>query len=421
MKNLSNNFRFTILLLAFASLFQGCLKDTATTTYTMFTPVYRTLEEVRADIKSSVAVPVKSPGKIFVQGNYIFLNEIDKGVHIIDNSNPASPVNKYFIAIPGNLDLAVKGNILYADNYRDLITLDISNPANVQVKKITEKVFSRRQYSNGFVGDTTKVIVDWIKKDTTVSAEPVAIAWQNQEGFYYSTQISANMSTAKSFAPGVGGSMARFTLLNDYLYTVTESSLNVFNITTADNPVFANAINAGWSIETIYPFKNNLFIGSQSGVFIFNTANPAQPEKLSTFAHITNCDPVIADDNFAYATLRAGTNCNGGTINELDILNIQNLQATWLVKSYPLTNPHGLAKSGNTLFICDGAAGLKVFDAADVNNLRLLQTVEGINAYDVIIGNNNAIVVAKDGLYQYDCTNRSNVTLRSKIGYTKIF
>ncbi|HEX8677896.1 MAG TPA: hypothetical protein VF700_11780, partial [Segetibacter sp.] len=270
-------------------------------------------------------------------------------------------------------------------------------------------------YLNGFVEDTTRVIVDWIKKDTTVSDE-LAKPWPNLE-FANISADAALISAARSSAPGVSGSMARFTLLNNYLYTVTENDLNVFNITTPENPVFANSINLGWGIETIYPFKNNLFIGSQSGMFIFNTTNPELPAQVSQFTHITSCDPVIADDNFAYVTLRSGTNCNGSSINQLDILNIQKLESTWLVKSYPLTNPHGLSKSGNTLFICDGTAGLKVYDAADVNKLRLLQTVEGINAYDIIAQNNNAIVVARDGLYQYDYTNRSNVTLQSKISY----
>lgn len=416
MKKLLQGCRLTVLLFCCTALLQSCLKDTSTKTYTLYKPVYQTLAEVRANIKSGSPFPVKNPGKIFVSGNYIFLNETDKGVHIIDNSNPAAPVNKYFVSIPGNLDLAVKGNTLYADSYRHLVTLDISNPANVQVKKISEKVFSARQYLNGFFGDSTKVIVDWIKKDTTVSDDPNP-GWQYSGGVYYSAPDASNFSATKNSAPGVSGSMARFTLLNDYLYTVSESNLHVFNITTPENPVYAGNIDLGWGIETIYPFKNNLFIGSQSGMFIFNTANPALPVQLSQFAHITRCDPVIADDNFAYVTLRSGTNCNGSSINELDILNIKNFETPWLIKSYALSNPHGLSKSGNTLFICDGAAGLKVYDAADVTNLRLLQTVGGIEAYDVIAQNNNAIVVGKDGLYQYDYTNRSNVTLQSRISY----
>jgi hypothetical protein len=194
--------------------------------------------------------------------------------------------------------------------------------------------------------------------------------------------------------------------------------LNVFDISQPHDPVFSNKVNLTWGIETIYPFKSNLFIGSMTGMFVYGTSNPAQPNRLGAFAHARVCDPVIADDKYAYVTLRSGSTCAGFT-NQLDVVNIQNLPATSLVKSYPLTNPHGLSKDDNTLFICDGPAGLKVFDAADVTNLKLLQTVSGINAYDVITVNGNAIVVAKEGLYQYDYTNRSNVKLLSSIAYTK--
>ncbi|MEJ7679189.1 MAG: hypothetical protein WKG06_15310 [Segetibacter sp.] len=142
MKKLLSACNMAIVLFTCMGLLQGCLKDTSTRTYTLYTPVYKTVDEVRANIKSDAPAPVKNPGKIFVLGNYIFLNEIDKGVHVIDNRNPAAPVNKYFIAIPGNLDLAVKGKILYADNYRDLVTLDISNPDHVQVKR-SQKMFFR--------------------------------------------------------------------------------------------------------------------------------------------------------------------------------------------------------------------------------------------------------------------------------------
>lgn len=419
MKKLIISFKTIVLFVACAALLQSCLKDTATRTYSMYVPVYKTFAEVHANIKSNAPQPVKSPGKIFVSGNYIFLNETDKGVHIIDNTNPSSPVNKYFISIPGNLDLAVTGNTLYADNYTDLVTIDISNPNAIQVKKIISKVFPQRQYLNSFQFDTTRVIVDWIKKDTTVADQPQVINWNTG---YLLTSVSpaAQSSSVAASSPtlGISGSTARFTLLNNYLYTVTQTDLNVFNISQPQNPVFSNKVNTGWSIETIYPFKNNLFIGSQAGMFIFNTANPAQPQQLSQFTHITACDPVIADDNFAYVTLRTGNACFG-TINRLDVVNISNLQNPVQSNSYPLTNPHGLSKNGNTLFVCDGDDGLKVFDASKAPTLNLVQIISGIKAYDVITINNNAIVVAGNGLYQYDFTNPAKVILRSKIAYNE--
>jgi hypothetical protein len=190
----------------------------------------------------------------------------------------------------------------------------------------------------------------------------------------------------------------------------------VFNISQPHDPVFSNKVSIGWGIETIYPFKGNLFIGSTAGMFIYNTTNPAQPARVSSFQHARSCDPVIADDNYAFVTLRSGTFCNGFT-NQLDVINITNLSSPTLVKTYQLQNPHGLSKDGTTLFICDGKGGLKVFDAADVNNIKLLQTSTGIDAYDVIAMNNLAIVVGKDGLYQYDYTNRNNLRLLSKVSY----
>lgn len=398
------------VLVALLFLGTGCLKDNCTRTYTMYTPVYKTTAEVRANIKSNAPRQVDNPGKLVILGNYIFLNEIDKGIHVIDNTNPSSPVNKHFIDIPGNVDIAIKGSTLYADLFTDLVTLDISNPGAVQVKKIIDDVFEHRRYP-GFDADTSLVIVEWLKKDTTVSTD-CAATWQGRGGVF----VTFNSAAVGAAAPAVGiaGSMARFTILGNYLYTVTQSALNVFNITNAETPVFKNKMQVGWGIETIYPFGSNLFVGSNTGMFVFGTSNPEAPNQISRFTHAMACDPVIADGNFAYVTLRTGNACAGAQ-NQLDVINIQNIAAPTLVRTYPLSNPHGLAKEGNILLVCDGAAGLRVYNAADPVNLVLLQTVTGLDTYDVIAMNNRAIVVARNGLYQYNISNPSNLQLLSHI------
>src|SRR5215217_6966522 len=91
-------------LLIVIFLVSGCVKDNCTQTYTYFMAVYKTSDEVRANIKSNQPKEIEKPGKLFIKGDYIFLNEIDKGIHIINNSNPASPKNVAFIDIPGNMD-----------------------------------------------------------------------------------------------------------------------------------------------------------------------------------------------------------------------------------------------------------------------------------------------------------------------------
>lgn len=410
------------LLLSFTFLLQSCIKDSCATNqqFTYFTPVYSTKAAVKAGIKSSNPVSVQNPGKFYLIGKYIFLNEIDKGIHVIDNSNPADPKNISFINIPGNQDIAVSGNTLYADVYADLAVLDITDPIHINVNKFMEGVFSFRAWGGGFSPDSNKIVVDFIRHDTTLKIDC------NRGGIFLNSTVY--LSSAGATSPGgtlaaspigTGGSMARFALTNSRLYTVSNSDLSVFNITNAANPEYVNKVAPGNSnIETIFPYKNKLFIGSSNGIFIYGLSDPDNPKAEGQFAHVRTCDPVIADDNFAYVTLRSGSSC-GGFTNQMDVLNINDLAHPALVKSYPLTNPHGLSKDKNLLFICDGADGLKIYNATNADNILLLKQFKIGDTYDVIAANNIAILIAADGLYQFNYADVKNIQLLSKIAIGK--
>lgn len=402
----------------------GCAKDTVETSYTysIYEPVYRTTAEVRANIRSNAPRKVEHPGKLYKLGSYIFLNEIDRGIHVINNTNPAQPQVVAFVDVPGNVDLAVKGNMLYADLYTDLVAIDISDPRQVVLKKVVENVFPHRRYNN-FYPDSNKVIVDWTRRDTTIYNKSDLKTWMefNMDKAFISlantsgpVPVRAGTASVASAPAGVSGSMARFTIMGNRLYTVGYSELRAFNIATAENPVQSAVRSLGWNIETIYPFSDKLFIGSQTGMFIYDVSSPDNPVQAGQFNHVRSCDPVIADNEYAYVTLRSGNVCQGFT-NELDIVKLNNFVSPSLLKVYGLTNPHGLSKDGDLLFICDGAAGLKLFNAADVLNLQLLKTVGGIDTYDVIAENGTALVVAKDGLYQYSYANLNDIRLLSKL------
>ncbi len=401
-----------LLLTLICLLFNSCFKDTTTKRYVYFKPVYKTKDEVRANMKSGPAQEIESPGKIYVKGNYIFLNEMDKGVHIIDYSNPANPKNIAFIAIPGNEDIAVQGDYLFADDYTDLVTFDISNPLDAKLVDTDAGAFPERYYSP----DADKVIVDWIKVDTTTKGE-VNSWWQRE---YVAFPEALDMSKAATPGQaGIGGSMARFTLMNNRLYTVSNHSLNVFNIENNANPSFVTNVDAGFDIETIYPFKNQLFIGSQEGMYIFNVDNPDAPNIIGTFTHAQACDPVIADDKYAYVTLRTGNTCNNETEDVLHVLDVTDPANATLVKSYPFTNPHGLAKDGNLLFICDGKDGLKLLNATDPLNITPITTIGSLDTYDVIAINKTAIVSAKGGLYLVNYANPAAAQIVGQLTITQ--
>ena len=406
-----------LFLLTLLFLQQGCVKDTCTQkfTYTYFQPLYKTTAEARANIKSNAPRAIVHPGKIFIKGNYIFLNEINKGIHVINNSNPSAPANAAFIDIPGNVDIAVKNNILYADFYTDLVAMDISNPLNISVVKIMSNVFPERFYYE-FNADSNKIIYEWVKKTETVQS---ACDGNDQPGImegmlFNSMDAGLSSSSAAGTPTGISGSLARFAIISNYMYAVSQHSLRVIQVAEASNPLLHGAISLGWGIETIYPFKDKLFIGSNTGMFIYGLQNPQMPVMLGSFNHVTTCDPVIADDNYAYVTLHSGTQCQGFT-NQLDILNITNIQSPQLIKSYPLTSPRGLSKDGNLLFICDGRDGLKIFNAADPAALIMVKQFLIQDASDVIAYNGIALVVAGDGLYQYDYSNPADIKLLSKM------
>lgn len=210
---------------------------------------------------------------------------------------------------------------------------------------------------------------------------------------------------------GVGGSMARFAISGNHLYTVDYNSLNVFDISDAANPTKTNQMEVRVSIETIFPKDTTLFIGSQEGMYIYDITSPTQPEFLSVFTHIVSCDPVVADNRYAYVTLRSEGGFCGRSTDQLDIIDIQNLRNPFLVTSYSMSNPKGLGVDSNTLFVCDD--GLKVFDVSNVNNLTLKYQFD-IEAHDVIPYQGNLMVIGGDGLYQYDYTG-DTVTFASKI------
>lgn len=215
---------------------------------------------------------------------------------------------------------------------------------------------------------------------------------------------------------GKGGSMARFTTLGDFLYVVDDQNLKIFNIQTPETPVFIKEVRIGLNIETIFPYKNYLFIGSSSGMYIYSVLNPENPVFYADFAHVMSCDPVVANDSFAYVTLRSGGDCRTGfTTNQLEILDITDMKNVKKLIEIPMPEPWGLSVDGRYLFICHGKSGLGVYDVANPNNVILKRMITGIETYDVITHNKYLFVIGKTGFYQYDYSDINNIILLSQI------
>jgi len=159
-----------------------------------------------------------------------------------------------------------------------------------------------------------------------------------------------------------------------------------------------------------------MFVGTTTGMLIYDITDAKKPTQISHYDHITACDPVVADGNYAYVTLRTGNRCTNAQ-NLLEVIDISSITNPYLVKSYPMYNPHGLGIDGDLLFICDGTAGLKIYDRSDPLDIinKKLAHYPDFFTYDVIPKDGVLMLVGKDGIYQYNYSNPANIVQISHI------
>ena len=215
---------------------------------------------------------------------------------------------------------------------------------------------------------------------------------------------------------GTGGSLARFTIVQNNLYAVDNTTLTTIDITNPTQMILEDQQDVGFGIETIFPFDNTLFIGSNTGAYIYGLDGEGIPSELSFFEHAMACDPVVSDGEYAYVTIRSGRACGFlGDANILEIYDIASLENPIQITEVAMNNPRGLSIDGDLLFVCDGNQGLVVFDVSDRINPVVLTREMGFEANDVIAQNNIALVVSPDGIRQFDYTNPTSLTELSNL------
>lgn len=408
----------------------SCLKDSCESTrlYTTYTPIYKQMSEVRELVEVESPRVIQNPGKIYTYNSYLFLNDRGIGIHVIDISDENSPINMAFIQVPGNVDIAVNGTVLYADNFIDLVSFDISDLNAIKEVGRVENIFPdnvsiHEQAGYWLVNREQGVAVDWIEEQVEVECTEDNVFL---DGAVFATQVEsapADDSGGGRGSSGTGGSMARFALMSNHLYVIEmDGEMKLFDVSNPQQPSYASTVNIEQGIETIFPYyrdnKGYLFIGASNGMFIYDNTDPNNPSFISKFVHVNSCDPVVAEGDIAYVTLRSGTECQGFT-NELQVLDISDLAAPKLIETYDMHNPHGLGIDDGLLFVCDGSDGLKIYDLRQsidrVTDKELKHNVPDLFAYDVIPNNGKLILSSDKGFHLIDYSNVNNIELKGEL------
>ncbi len=422
--------KFSILLLTIATLsFWGCNKSCMiTSTYNVYTPVYKSWDEIRNSFGSEQPQPLKNIGNMVILGDRLYLVEVDKGIHVIDNANVGQPVMLAFIKVPGCRQLSVKGNILYTDSYIDMLTIDATSPMQATLVKRDKDVYPFHQYEGGFSDDATKgAIISWAETQTTVK-EDCSRATQNQrltqrnqagqpQTFMTTTNsnttASASGNTVKTEGPqAISSSFSRSASIGNYIYSLVNHQLYVFHQTAGlKSKITLNNAN----VETIQAANGNLFMGSETGMSIYDCSSPENPKQAGNFEHVKSKDPVVVEGKNAFVTTRMD---NGSGFNELNVVDISNIYFPRSLASQTLTGPYGLAVNSGSIYVCDGNGGLRLYKFQN-NLLSKTKDISTTPAFDIVYYTNSILVKGNDGLYYYNATQKDNPQFAGKLLFSK--
>ncbi|GHA44326.1 hypothetical protein GCM10007103_26950 [Salinimicrobium marinum] len=377
--------------------------DDTAETYQVAVPVTLSVADFRASVRLEEPKEIEQSGKIYVYEDFIFINDNMKGILVVDNSNYHPEKIKY-INIPQNTDIAIKGNVLYANSGRDLVTFDISDIHDIEILERLENVFHDHLYPEL---PASAAYLDFknynYEKEVIVGYTLETREKTNEELGWINEDIAFN-SAGDGTNSGTGGSMARFNIGGDFLYTVGKSDLQVFDISNLSNPQKLNSHYVGWQIETIFNKEGYLYLGSAAGMFIYSLEDPAAPAYMSEITHVLGCDPVVVANDIAYVTIRGGNLC-GQNLNQLEVIDVSDKTNPQLLQVYEMDGPYGLGVRENKLFVCDGSSGLKIYDATNTPTLVLEDHFPDVNAYDVIPTENVLVLIGENILRQYSYKN----------------
>ncbi len=410
-----------------------------------YRPVYIPTSEFRSLVQQQAADRVENPLGFIVKDNDLVIIDKNRGFHLIDNTDPSEPTFDAFVQIPLMKYLSIKGDYLYAVSGIDLVTLDISDRNNmIEVARI-ENLFpndpfkSERLFWYEAINDDLGVVVDReIVPGINVDCYDIG-------GCYGPASIEAAAPNSGS-GEAIEGSTSQLLIEGDYLYVISDKNLITISLLNQALPevvdnqeikllcvelrdaeiiercgeefhLFNNRIFLPGIVETLYIDEGTLYIGSTTGVFLADLTTPSSPTFEGFFQHEWACDPVVATEDTAYVTVRSGFSGLCGGINRLDILDVTDISAPVEIASYPMDNPHGLAIDDTSLFLADGASGLKVFDVSDAENIQSINNLGGRFIFDVIVQGDLAISIGETGLDQYDIMDINNINIINSIEF----
>jgi hypothetical protein len=406
--------KYTYILLLFC-LFLACKKDSSVPAEVEgLRPIYKKDLPINLPTVSGPR-PLRNIGKIIERGSNVFIVEKDEGIHILNRFNQPAPYR--FYAIDWCQDIAIDfRNRLYATQISgaaaDLSVIDIWNIDNIQL-------LSRRA-----IHDEEKVDDEPpLPKDYTGYFECPDPAQGPVAGWEKAILKSPRCKTkeldlfeTRNSKVGQAGMLNSVVVVNNFLYTVGGNQLQTFDLT---QQIPIDSIKHSSVFVSISSFDDLLFAGTRSNMLIYKIDQNGKPRLFQSFQHNTDCDPFVANDQLAFIAINTATTCKSDNIaNELALIKTRSridfFQPERLA-THPMTSPHGLGLQNDILYLCEGAAGLKVIQYESNGQIKVLHHYRDVHALSVTVLSERLWVVTPTALLLYAYKPNQALELVSKI------
>jgi hypothetical protein len=306
--------------------------------YSIFSLVLIVVLSVGFKLDSGKPV-IEGPNNIYLYDTLLLVSDSVSGLLVYSVAQEKTPRFKARIPLKGNRGMAMKDSIIYVNSWGGILAMRLVNDTNYEVTSV-------------------------IKSDPYHSAmmfyddyHPVS------SGGFGCSSNSVAMSGGtmdNSGGSGAGGSYAVFAVIDSFLYYIDNQSIITMDITDAATPRKISETYVDWSIETLFPTRDYLFIGGSSGMFVLDRSDPRYPKRIGAITHFRARDPVVVKDTMAYVTLRAGFDFNA-SVDELMVVNIKQIANPKLIKDIPLSTPFGLSIRDSLLYVAQGSGGWTLF------------------------------------------------------------
>lgn len=406
-------------------ILQSCQKDkleVVPKTYNLYQPVFVDMDDYRQNAGTlETARPIRNPGGVLTYGDYLFISEVNAGIHIIQNAEPSNPRIIGFIALSGVDELSIRDNFLYAADYVDLAIFDLSNPEIPELVQRSQNLFT------DFIDQTDKgILVDYelAEQQLTVAVNDPNyqkdIFWVESEQAYAVEQslkpidgsiASRDGKEALNIKPnpvssGLARVQSKFSISDNYLYFIKDEILQIRTFSSGGVPQANAQMDEFGQIQSVLAYDNYLVLSGDRGLFVLDNRVRSAPRLIENFRSYTTCSPTFFMGNFGYIGVRTGA-CGRYTSNRGIFVHNFSEPEPVLWQILAADNPYDIEIVGQQVLIADGANGILIHRTESSTAEGVIMQADQFIEQDAfqltaIPGSSIVVVVGESGIHQYD-------------------